>query len=206
MVKMDLLDRREALSDFVRCGDIVRRWELSARQGFCLSPEAQAVRRPSRAHPRDGRGAASRPTPHLGADIGSIGRRGSTGNLGGLDGRGYLRVAGRLKDMIIRGGENIYATEIEQVLFTHAGVRDVTVLGLPDPTWGEIVAAVIVPTDADQVPSVAELHDLCRAKLAPHKTPADGMTLRAQRCAPPNCPARFVTTGPNASAVVMAAT
>jgi fatty-acyl-CoA synthase len=99
-----------------------------------------------------------------------------TGDLGVLDERGYLTVTGRLKDMIIRGGENIYSTEIEQVLFTHPGVRDVTVLGLPDPTWGEIVAAVVVPGDADQVPTVAELHDLCRAKLAPHKTPTRWFT------------------------------
>ncbi len=52
-----------------------------------------------------------------------------TGDLGVLDDRGYLRVTGRIKDMIIRGGENIYATEIEQVLFSHPGVRDVAVLG-----------------------------------------------------------------------------
>ena len=94
-----------------------------------------------------------------------------TGDLGTLDERGYLRVTGRLKDMIIRGGENIYSAEIEQVLFTHPGVRDVAVLGLPDSAWGEIVAAVVVPGDADQVPSASELHDFCRAKLAPHKTP-----------------------------------
>src|SRR5215469_8073713 len=95
-----------------------------------------------------------------------------TGDLGILDDRGYLRVTGRIKDMIIRGGENIYAAEIEQVLFGHPGVRDVAVLGLPDPTWGEIVAAVVVPADPGEVPAVAELRDLCRTHLAPHKTPA----------------------------------
>jgi fatty-acyl-CoA synthase len=94
-----------------------------------------------------------------------------TGDLGILDDRGYLRVTGRIKDMIIRGGENIYATEIEQVLFSHPCVRDVAVLGLPDPTWGEIVAAVLTPADPGQLPAAAELHDLCRANLAPHKTP-----------------------------------
>lgn len=94
-----------------------------------------------------------------------------TGDLGALDNRGYLRVTGRLKDMIIRGGENIYATEIEQVLFTHPGIRDVTVLGLPDPTWGEIVAAVFVPGQPEKVPNAAQLHDFCRTHLAPHKTP-----------------------------------
>jgi fatty-acyl-CoA synthase len=46
------------------------------------------------------------------------------------------------------------------------------VLGLPDPAWGEIVAAVVVPADPGQLPAVTELHDLCRAHLAPHKTPA----------------------------------
>jgi len=95
-----------------------------------------------------------------------------TGDLGILDDRGYLRVTGRIKDMIIRGGENIYATEIEQVLFSHPGVRDVAVLGLPDPTWGEIVAAVVVPADPDKVPEAADLYGLCRTHLAPHKTPA----------------------------------
>ncbi len=95
-----------------------------------------------------------------------------TGDLGVLDDRGYLQVTGRIKDMIIRGGENIYATEIEQVLFGHPGVRDVAVLGLPDPTWGEIVAAVLIPAEPGGLPAVTELHDLCRTSLAPHKTPA----------------------------------
>jgi acyl-CoA synthetase (AMP-forming)/AMP-acid ligase II len=94
-----------------------------------------------------------------------------TGDLGILDARGYLTITGRLKDMIIRGGENIYASEIEQLLFTHPGIRDVAVLGLPDPTWGEVVAAVLVPDRPDHVPSVTELRDFCRAHLAPHKTP-----------------------------------
>jgi fatty-acyl-CoA synthase len=95
-----------------------------------------------------------------------------TGDLGTLDDRGYLTVTGRLKDMIIRGGENIYGAEIEQVLFTHPGVREAAVLGLPDPAWGEIVAAVVVPTHPDRPPGASELHDHCRTHLAPHKTPA----------------------------------
>jgi acyl-CoA synthetase (AMP-forming)/AMP-acid ligase II len=95
-----------------------------------------------------------------------------TGDVGILDDNGYLRVTSRLKDMIIRGGENIYSSQVEQVLYTHPGIRDVAVLGLPDPTWGEIVAAVLVPADPGQVPSVTELRQLCRDQLAPHKTPA----------------------------------
>ena len=99
-----------------------------------------------------------------------------TGDLGWFDERGYLRVTGRLKDMIIRGGENIYPAEIEQVLFTHPGVREVAVLGLADATWGEIVAAVVVPSDPQQPPQAGELHDFCRTGLAPHKTPARWFT------------------------------
>ena len=54
---------------------------------------------------------------------------------------GYCRITGRIKDMIIRGGENIYPREIEQVLFEHEDVADVAIVGVPDPAWGEQVAA-----------------------------------------------------------------
>jgi acyl-CoA synthetase (AMP-forming)/AMP-acid ligase II len=92
-----------------------------------------------------------------------------TGDVGALDERGYLRVTGRLKDMIIRGGENIYPREIEAALTRHPGVAAAAVVGVPDPESGEQVAAVITP--AGPVPSVAELHEHLRALLAPHKTP-----------------------------------
>jgi acyl-CoA synthetase (AMP-forming)/AMP-acid ligase II len=92
-----------------------------------------------------------------------------TGDLGTMDERGYLRVTGRLKDMIIRGGENIYPREIEAALTRHPGVAEAAVLGMPDPGWGEQVAAVIAP--AGSTPSAAELHDHLRTLLAPHKTP-----------------------------------
>jgi acyl-CoA synthetase (AMP-forming)/AMP-acid ligase II len=94
-----------------------------------------------------------------------------TGDLGRLNARGYLEVTGRLKDMIIRGGENIYPAEIEQVLFAHPQVSDVAVVGVPDPVWGERLAAVVRPADASAPPQAAELHSYCRERLAPHKTP-----------------------------------
>ena len=93
-----------------------------------------------------------------------------TGDLCSMDERGYCYIEGRLKDMIIRGGENIYPREIEQLLFTHPMVADVAVVGVPDRTWGEQVAAFIRPA-AGQSPNADELFAFCREHLAPHKTP-----------------------------------
>jgi acyl-CoA synthetase (AMP-forming)/AMP-acid ligase II len=93
-----------------------------------------------------------------------------TGDLASMDQRGYCKIAGRLKDMIIRGGENIYAREIEQILFAHPSVADVAVVGVPDAKWGEQVAAFVRPVPG-QVPDPDELFAYCRQHLAPHKTP-----------------------------------
>jgi fatty-acyl-CoA synthase len=93
-----------------------------------------------------------------------------TGDLASMDERGYCRIAGRLTDMIIRGGENIYPREIEQVLFGHPAVADVAVVGVPDAKWGEQVAAFIRPAPG-QAPDPDELFSYCREHLAPHKTP-----------------------------------
>ena len=93
-----------------------------------------------------------------------------TGDLAAMDERGYCQIAGRLKDVIIRGGENIYPREIEQVLFGHPAVADVAVVGVPDATWGEQVAAFIRPAPG-QAPGPGELFSYCREHLAPHKTP-----------------------------------
>ena len=93
-----------------------------------------------------------------------------TGDLGSADERGYYRIEGRLKEMIIRGGENIYPREIEQVLYAHPGVVDVAVVGVPDDHWGEQVAAFVRPVPGQDVTS-GELTAYCRARLAAHKTP-----------------------------------
>ena len=68
-----------------------------------------------------------------------------TGDLGSMDERGYCRITGRIKEMIIRGGENIYPREIEAVLASHPGVAEAVVVGVPDRFWGEVVGAVIRP-------------------------------------------------------------
>ena len=91
-----------------------------------------------------------------------------TGDLGSMDERGYCRIAGRIKEMIIRGGENIYPREIEAVLASHPGVAEAVVVGVPDRFWGEVVGAVVRPAfDVAE----AELADYCRGRLAAYKTP-----------------------------------
>jgi fatty-acyl-CoA synthase len=93
-----------------------------------------------------------------------------TGDLASMDERGYCRIEGRLKDMIIRGGENIYPREIEDVLFEHPSVGDVAVVGIPDDKWGEQVAA-FVRWAGDDEPSVAVLSAFVRERLAGYKVP-----------------------------------
>jgi fatty-acyl-CoA synthase len=95
-----------------------------------------------------------------------------TGDLATMDERGYCRIVGRLKDMIIRGGENLFPAEIEEVLFRHPAVAEVAVVGLPDEKWGEIVAAFLRPADASAPPKVAELRAYLREHLSPQKTPS----------------------------------
>ncbi len=93
-----------------------------------------------------------------------------TGDLCSMDARGYCSVEGRLKDMIIRGGENIYPRELEDLLFAHPAIGEVVVVGLPDDTWGESVGAFIRPAPGHQIDK-SELFAYMREHLAPHKTP-----------------------------------
>lgn len=93
-----------------------------------------------------------------------------TGDLGAMDEAGYLRITGRLKDMIIRGGENIYPAEVEACLLRHPAVADISVFGAPDDKWGEVVAAAVrlVP---DVPVTATELSAFCKTEIAPHKAP-----------------------------------
>ena len=88
-----------------------------------------------------------------------------------MDERGYTTLTGRLKDMIIRGGEHIYPREIEEVLFEHPKVADVAIVGLPDAKWGEVIAAFLRDADPTDPATDLELHDYLRSHLAPQKTP-----------------------------------
>ena len=93
-----------------------------------------------------------------------------TGDLGVLDERGDLRIVGRIKDMVIRGGENLYPKEVEEFLFTHPAVRDVQVFGIPDPVFGEELCAwVIVHNDAEV--SEEALRAYCAANISRQKVP-----------------------------------
>jgi fatty-acyl-CoA synthase len=99
-----------------------------------------------------------------------------TGDLCSMDDRGYFKVEGRLKDMIIRGGENIYPREIEELLFAHDGVSDVAVVGIPDERWGERVAAFVRPVPGHQL-TPEELETYLKDQLAPHKIPREWVFL-----------------------------
>ncbi len=93
-----------------------------------------------------------------------------TGDLGTMDARGYVRITGRVKDMIIRGGENMFPTEIENILMEHPNIAEVAVVGIPDKTWGEVIGCFFRTEDSKPI-SVRILHDFCRDHLSPQKTP-----------------------------------
>lgn len=93
-----------------------------------------------------------------------------TGDIGHLDDDGYLTLVGRSKEMIIRGGENIYPKEIEDVLAGDPSVLDAAVIGVPDEKWGEVVVAFVQRRPGSSV-DVAELDARCATFLAGYKRP-----------------------------------
>ncbi|MCY8452288.1 AMP-binding protein [Bacillus spizizenii] len=93
-----------------------------------------------------------------------------TGDLAVMDEDGYCRITGRLKDMLIRGGENIYPREIEEFLYRHPDILDVQVVGVPDTKFGEEAAAWIKLKDG-KTASPEEIKDYCKGKIARHKIP-----------------------------------
>jgi len=93
-----------------------------------------------------------------------------TGDLAVMDEYGYCRITGRLKDMIIRGGENIYPREIEEFLYTHPKVLDAQVIGVPDEKYGEEVMAWIILKDGEHA-TAEEIKEFARGKISRHKIP-----------------------------------
>ncbi|MFD6193335.1 linear/branched/unsaturated fatty acid:CoA ligase LbuL [Streptomyces sp. NPDC060275] len=95
-----------------------------------------------------------------------------TGDLAVMREDGYVEIVGRIKDMIIRGGENIYPREVEEFLYAHPKIADVQVVGVPHERYGEEVLACVVPLDAADPLTLEELHAYCTGQLAHYKVPS----------------------------------
>jgi fatty-acyl-CoA synthase len=93
-----------------------------------------------------------------------------SGDIGVMDEEGYVQVVGRIKDMIIRGGENIYPREIEEFLYTHPQIQDASVIGVADEKFGEEVCVWIIAKEGESV-SVDEIRDFCKQRIAYFKVP-----------------------------------
>jgi acyl-CoA synthetase (AMP-forming)/AMP-acid ligase II len=96
-----------------------------------------------------------------------------TGDVGSFDADGYLTLHDRSKDLIISGGMNIYPREVEEALLRHESVAAVSVVGRPDPEWGEAVVAFVVSADSSRVPPIDELDQLCLDHIARYKRPKE---------------------------------
>jgi fatty-acyl-CoA synthase len=99
-----------------------------------------------------------------------VGRWMHTGDLATMDENGYVRIVGRIKDMVIRGGENLYPREIEEFLYAHPSVADVQVIGVPDERYGEELMAWIIPRPGTSL-TEDEVRGFCREKIARYKIP-----------------------------------
>jgi fatty-acyl-CoA synthase len=94
-----------------------------------------------------------------------------TGDLATMDAEGYVNIVGRIKDMVIRGGENIYPREIEEYLYTHPDIADVQVIGVPDEKYGEeLMAWIVIRPGADPL-TAEQVRDFCAGRLAHFKIP-----------------------------------
>jgi fatty-acyl-CoA synthase len=93
-----------------------------------------------------------------------------TGDLATMDEEGYINIVGRIKDMVIRGGENVYPREIEEFLYTHPKISDVQVIGVPDPKYGEEIMAWVKVKPGEQA-TEEELKEFCRGQIAHYKIP-----------------------------------
>ena len=93
-----------------------------------------------------------------------------TGDLAVMDADGYVRIVGRLKEMLIRGGENVYPREIEEFLYRHPKIQDVQVFGVPDEKFGEEVCAWVILKEGE-ILSEADIRDFCQGQIAHYKIP-----------------------------------
>jgi fatty-acyl-CoA synthase len=109
--------------------------------------------------------------PERTAEVVDAGRWMHTGDLAVMRDDGYLAIVGRIKDVIIRGGENVYPREIEEFLHAHPKISDVQVVGVPDERYGEEILACVIPNDPAAPPTLQEVADFCAGRLAHYKVP-----------------------------------
>ncbi|MCL7375685.1 AMP-binding protein [Streptomyces sp. 35G-GA-8] len=109
--------------------------------------------------------------PERTAEVIDAGRWMHTGDLAVIREDGYAQIVGRIKDMIIRGGENVSPREIEEFLYGHPEVADVQVVGVPDEKYGEEILACVVPRDPAAPPALEDIVSYCRERLAHYKIP-----------------------------------
>ncbi|MFF1477255.1 AMP-binding protein [Streptomyces sp. NPDC058301] len=109
--------------------------------------------------------------PERTAEAIDAGRWMHTGDLAVLREDGYVQIVGRIKDMIIRGGENVYPREIEEFLYAHPKIADVQVVGVPDEKYGEEILACVIPRDPADPPTLEDIAAFCRDRLAHYKVP-----------------------------------
>ncbi|MYK76904.1 MAG: AMP-binding protein, partial [Acidimicrobiaceae bacterium] len=100
-----------------------------------------------------------------------------TGDVGRLDEDGFVYITGRVRELIISGGENVYPAEVERVLGEHPAVAQAAVIGRPDQRWGEVPVAFIVP-EAGAPPDAATLEQWCEQRLAAYKRPRAWILVR----------------------------
>ncbi len=93
-----------------------------------------------------------------------------TGDMAKRDGEGYIYIVDRKKDMIITGGENVYSAEVENIILTYKGIEEASVIGIPDEDWGEVVTAVVVPSNGNHL-TENEIIEYCKERLTHYKCP-----------------------------------
>jgi fatty-acyl-CoA synthase len=94
-----------------------------------------------------------------------------TGDLAVMDAQGYVNISGRIKDMVIRGGENVYPREIEEFLYSHPDIADVQVVGVPDATYGEELMAWVVLKPGRGTLTAQSVREFCAGQLSHYKIP-----------------------------------
>ncbi len=101
-----------------------------------------------------------------------------SGDIGRQDADGYFYIAGRIKEMFISGGENVYPAEVENVLAAHPDILEAAVVAIPDDKWGEVGRAYLLPQPGHAIPDAAGIKAYCRDRLAPYKVPREFVTVQ----------------------------